>query len=101
MRDDPTSPHFATHLNESDALLWNIERDPHLRTTIVAISILDESPDWDVFRSRLVDACEVVPRLRQKVCENPLRTTPPHWESDREFDIDFHLRRLVVPATGD
>ncbi len=101
MSGDSAATHFATHLNESDALLWSIERDPHLRTTIVAISLLDESPDWDRYRARMEDACRVVPRLRQKVTETPLRIGPPCWQFDDDFDIDFHLRRMVVPAPGD
>lgn len=97
----PSTPQFATHLNESDALLWSIERDPHLRTTIVAISILDESPDWQHLHSRMEGACHIVPRLRQKVMEAPLRVGRPRWQFDEDFDIDYHLRRVVAPAPGD
>ena len=48
--------HFDDVLNPSDALLWTIERDPSLRTTIVAIAVLDRAPDWARLQQRLVDA---------------------------------------------
>jgi WS/DGAT/MGAT family acyltransferase len=91
----------TSRMNASDALLWNIEQDPCLRTTIVAISLLDRSPDWKRFGQRMTEACELVPRLRQRVVTPPLRLGPPHWEMDERFDISYHLRRVVAPAPGD
>ena len=38
-------------MSDSDALMWNIEKDPLLRSTIVTVLLLDQAPDWD----RLVD----------------------------------------------
>jgi diacylglycerol O-acyltransferase / wax synthase len=88
-------------MNASDTLLWNIERDPCLRTTIVAISLLDRSPDWQRLTARMTEACELVPRLRQRVVATPLRLGPPHWEIDERFDISYHLRRVVAPEPSD
>lgn len=92
---------FSSHLNESDSVLWSIERDPVLRTTIVAVSMLDRSPNWKRLRRRMEEACVQVPRLRQKVASTPLRVGPPRWEDDEFFDVDYHLRRVVCPAPGD
>lgn len=92
---------FASHLNESDAVLWSIERDPCLRTTVLAVSLLDSSPDWDRFHARMVEAAQQVSRLRQKVVATPLRLGPPRWEIDDRFDIDYHLRRVAVPPPRD
>jgi WS/DGAT/MGAT family acyltransferase len=91
----------TSRMNASDALLWNIERDPCLRTTIVAISLLDRSPDWHRLTARMAEACELVPRLRQRVVATPLRFGPPHWEMDERFDMSYHLRRVVAPEPGD
>ena len=103
--DTPThevsSRKFASRLNESDALMWTIERDPCLRSTIVAVSMLDRSPDWDRLVQRFAEACEIIPRLRQRIAETPLRLAPPHWEFDEFFDINYHLRRTVVHERGD
>ena len=91
---------FSSHLNESDSVLWSIERDPVLRTTIVAVSMLDRSPNWKRLRRRMDEACIQVPRLRQKVVSTPMRVGPPRWEDDERFDVDYHLRRVVCPAPG-
>jgi hypothetical protein len=32
---------FEPHMNDADAVLWAIERDPVLRTTIGAVGLLD------------------------------------------------------------
>ena len=92
---------FASHLNASDALLWTIERDPCLRSTIVAVSLLDREPEWARVRERIADASEVIPLLRRKVVAAPWRLAPPRWERDRYFDLDYHLRRAQIPEPGD
>ncbi len=93
--------HFSTHLNESDSTLWSIERDPILRTTIVAVSMLDRSPNWERLHDKMEEACILVPRLQQKVVATPMRVGPPRWQDDDRFDVDYHLRRVVCPAPGD
>ena len=92
---------FASRMNASDALLWTIERDPCLRSTIVAISMLDRSPDWQRLRKRIADTCELIPRLRQRVIASPFGLVPPRWELDDYFDLDYHLRRTIAPEPGD
>jgi diacylglycerol O-acyltransferase / wax synthase len=92
---------FTARLNESDAVLWSIERDPCLRTTIVAIALLDRVPEWDRLRTRIVETSLAISRLRQRVVATPMRLGPPRWEVDDRFDIDYHLRRVAVPAPGD
>jgi diacylglycerol O-acyltransferase / wax synthase len=92
---------FSPHLNESDAILWHIERDPALRTTVVAIAVLDRAPDLGRLRARLLEATELVPRLRQRVVETPLHLGPPRWVDDDRFDLEYHLRRVSAPAPGD
>jgi WS/DGAT/MGAT family acyltransferase len=99
-RRQESAIHYASKLNNSDALLWNIERDPSLRTTIVAISVLDRAPDWNHLVDRVLDAVAEVPRLRQRVVAPPLRAGLPRWQDDDRFDIAYHLRRVAVPAPG-
>ena len=96
----PTA-HFSNRMNASDALLWTIERDPCLRSTIVAISMLDRSPDWKRLNSRVAETCEILPRLRQRAVAAPFRLGPPRWARDEYFDLDYHLRRTVAPEPGD
>jgi WS/DGAT/MGAT family acyltransferase len=88
-------------MSDSDAVMWTIERDPCLRSTIVAVMMLDRSPDWGALVRRFEEAAMLIPRLRQRVVEMPLRLAPPRWELDEFFDLGFHLRRAVAPAPGD
>lgn len=97
----PATARFASRLTASDALLWTIERDPCLRSTIVAVSLLDRDPEWARLRDRIADASQVIPLLRRKVVTAPLRMGPPRWETDRYFDLDYHLRRAQAPQPGD
>jgi diacylglycerol O-acyltransferase len=92
---------LPAQLNESDAILWHIERDPALRTTVVAVALLDRAPDASRLRARLLEATELVPRLRQRIVDAPLHIGPPRWVDDDRFDLDYHLRRISAPSPGD
>ncbi len=78
----------------SDAFAWYMEKDPVLRSTVVAIARLDRSPDWCQLRSRIDRLTRLVPTLRMRVQAPPLRLGPPRWTIDEDFDLDFHLRRM-------
>ena len=48
MADDPTQgPRFTRHMSDEDALMWLVEKDPILRSTIVAVALFDRPPDFD------------------------------------------------------
>jgi len=90
---------YDDRMSDSDALMWNIERDPILRSTIIGVWLLDQPPDRDRLRERASRALHAIPRLRQRVAANPFSIAPPRWEIDPDFDLDFHLR--FVRAAGD
>lgn len=86
-------------MSDNDALMWTIEQDPLLRSTITSIAVLESAPDPERLRWKIDRATRVIPRLRQRVVSNPLSVAPPRWEIDPNFDLDFHLR--WVRAAGD
>ncbi len=88
--------HFSDRMSDSDALMWSIESDPALRSTIVSLWILDQSPEWGRFHAKLEQVAAEVPRLRQRVVADPLGLAPPSWEDDPNFDLSFHIRRLKL-----
>jgi WS/DGAT/MGAT family acyltransferase len=98
---EPDVDRFAHHMSDEDALMWHIEKDPVLRSTIVAVARLDQAPDWDRLRTRFERATLLIPRLRQRVLSPPLRIGPPRWTNDAGFDLDFHMRRFRLPPPGD
>src|SRR5436853_4118186 len=96
----PDVARFAHHMSDEDALMWNIEKDPILRSTILAVAILDDVPDWAKLRRRIEQTTRIIPRFRQRALSPPLRVGPPRWTVERTFDLDFHLRRIRLPGPG-
>ena len=86
-------------LNPVDATLWAIRRDPELRTTIVALALLDLVPEWDRLRRVIEQATDRIPRLRQRVVEPSMGLGRPHWE-ETDLDLDYHLRRTAAAEPG-
>ncbi len=91
---------FAHHMSDEDALMWNIEKDPILRSTILAVAMFDSVPDWDMLRRRINRTTLLIPRFRQRVLSPPLRMGPPRWTVEATFDLDYHLRRTRLPGAG-
>lgn len=91
----------ADHMSDEDALMWNIEKDPVLRSTVVATALLDQRPDWDRLVRKVEAATRQVPRMRHRVVSPPFRIGPPRWVVDHDFDLDFHLRRFELPKPSD
>jgi WS/DGAT/MGAT family acyltransferase len=87
-----------SHLNPTDAALWDIERDPMLRTTIVAAMVLDRPVDHRWLTDTLEIVTRRVPRLRQRVVANIAGVGTPRWELDPGFDLADHVR--IVPVDG-
>jgi WS/DGAT/MGAT family acyltransferase len=90
---------FTDRMTDSDSLMWTIEKDPLLRSTITAVLFLDSAPDEKRLRHLLERGTRLVPRMRQRVRGNPYSIAPPRWEVDPHFDLDYHLR--WVGASGD
>lgn len=85
-------------MRDTDAFSWYMERDPVLRSTVVAVAWLDRSPDWPVFSEKLDEATRLIPMLRQRVLQPPGRLSTPRWTFDDGFDMSWHLRRIEAPA---
>jgi diacylglycerol O-acyltransferase len=87
-------------MSDMEALMWRSEASPRLRSGGVILDVLETTPDWE----RLVAAHEWavirVPRLRERVIEDPLRLATPVWAEAEDFDLGYHLRRIGVPEGG-
>ena len=86
-------------MRNSDAFTWAMESDPRLRSTVVSVVLLDRSPDWDAVRERFDLISRKLPMFRQRVVESA-PPAPPRWEYVRDFDLDYHIRRVAAPAAG-
>jgi len=100
---DPKPPRvmrFEDRMSQADALMWNLEADPILRSTILSTWILDRVPSLARFEAKAERATRIIPRLRQRVVSDPLGIAPPKWEEDPYFDLHFHLRRTALTGQG-
>ncbi len=84
-----------------EAVMWELERDPHLSSTFANLTTLDRPPDRARFRARMEAACRAVPRLTQRVRTPAGRFSPPEWHDDPGFDLDRHLRWLDLGGDAD
>jgi len=92
---------FEDRMRDADALAWSIEKDPMLRSTIIAVLVLDRTPDRALVADRLDRGSRLVPRLRQRVVSSPWSLAPPRWEVDPYFDLDYHLRWTRAAGSED
>jgi diacylglycerol O-acyltransferase len=87
-------------LSPLDYLMHRGEAHPATRSAFLGVELLDQPADWGRLREAMDRASRVVIRMRQKVVVPPLPTTPPRWVVDPDFDLDYHLRRIALPAPG-
>lgn len=87
-------------LSELDALMWRTDRHPENAWSGVVLQLLDRTPDWERLHAAHEWFIGIVPRFAQRVVDPVIPVGPSMWEDDPCFDIDFHLRRVALPAPG-
>jgi diacylglycerol O-acyltransferase len=90
----------AGALTPFDTVMWRADTDRAMRSTVMAVELLDTEPDWN----RLVDAHEwasrMVPRLCDRISEPLGFVGIPMWVRDQDFDLRYHLRRYRLGGFG-
>ena len=90
----------SDELTPLETLMWRADTDRAMRSTVMAVEVLDTEPDWD----RLVDAHEwasrMVPRLCDRVSEPFGFVGIPMWVRDQDLDLRYHLRRCRLGGDG-
>jgi diacylglycerol O-acyltransferase / wax synthase len=76
-------------MSSSDALIWHIEQDPLLRSTVMSVWFLERPPSPDRMRSTVERMVAQLPRLRQRVVDGRPR---PSWVQAEHLDIADHYR---------
>src|SRR5947199_4903815 len=73
---------------------------------VASVAILDTSTTAagtltlaDV-QALITDRLPLLPPLRWRLQEVPLGLDYPYWVDDLDFDLDFHVRELALPAPG-
>ncbi len=96
LRKGTMSNRAELFMRDTDAFSWYLEKDPALRSTIVAVAWLDRQPDFDLLAARLERATRLAPRFRQRLLEPPGRLAAPRWVG-ADFDLSLHLHRIDSP----
>jgi diacylglycerol O-acyltransferase len=70
-----------------------------------SVCVLDPSTSPEPFTferfTRLIESrLPLVPPFRRRLVEVPLGLDQPYWIEDPDFDIEFHVRELALPAPG-
>jgi diacylglycerol O-acyltransferase len=91
-------------LNGMDAMLLYSET-PNLHTHTLKVGIInaadfDGEYTFDVFRETLARRLHLLDPLRYKLVDIPWRLHHPMWMENCDVDLDYHLRRVQVPAPG-
>ena len=76
-------------MSSSDALIWHIEQDPQLRSTVMSVWFLQRPPSPERMHGTVERMVSQLPRLRQRVVDDRPR---PRWVAADRFDADAHYR---------
>ena len=84
-----------------DAATWRTSAgSPHLRSTVVALVLLDSTPDWERLCERVERLTRMVPVLRQRPLRGVFGVASPRLAVDPDFDLGLHLRRMRLAGGG-
>ena len=88
----------ARRLGGWDFATWRMATDdPVMRSTIIGLLVLEQTPDWDMLCDRFERASRLAPVLRSKVVEGPLNLQTPRVVVDPNFDLGYHMRHYSLP----
>ena len=96
---------MAQVLTPLDAAFLSIE-SPGVHMNVGGISIFDPSTrpggtlTFEQYRRRLLSRLERLPRLRQRLSQDPFGLGPIRWVHDAAFDPDLHLIHDALPTPG-
>jgi WS/DGAT/MGAT family acyltransferase len=85
-------------MSSSDALIWHIERDPQLRSTVMSVWFLERAPSPERMRETVGRMVTLLPRLRQRVVDERPR---PSWVAADQFDVADHYRYEDLGGTAE
>src|SRR5437763_2308661 len=61
-------------------------------------STMPEPYSFAAMRENISSRLPLVPGFRRKLAPVPLNLARPYWVEDPDFDLDYHVRRVAVPA---
>lgn len=73
---------------------------------VAGLAVLDPSTrstplDLAGLQQLLAERLPLIPPLRWRLAEVPFGLDYPYWVDDPDFDLEFHVREIALPAPGD
>lgn len=90
---------YGARMSENDTVLWRIEQDPLLRSTVTSAWLLESVPDRDRLDAVVHAMVATMPRLRQRVGEEFGGLSTPRWDYDPNFDVNHHYQWTRLAGT--
>jgi len=101
MAEEPVASSVGTPLRGWGAATFRTaSQNASMRSTVVALAVLEGPPDWARLRARVDRLTHFVPELRMRPLQGPGALGGPRLALDPDFDLDVHLRRYRLPADG-
>lgn len=91
---------MPSRMTDAESLMWSVEQDPRLRSTMGAIILVDGALDLERLRNTIVKALPNVPALRERVQPSGIPLVPPERVLDRHLDLDHHLRATRMSGSA-
>jgi diacylglycerol O-acyltransferase len=90
-------------LQPLDAMFIEAEDEDENTSMAIASIAVFQGPALgrDEVMGLIADRLPSVPRYRQKLRTVPFRLGWPVWMDDPDFDLGYHVRRVVLPAPGE
>lgn len=77
---------------------------PSLHMHTLKMAVFDPAPGdgrtFEQMRDQIGRRLSLLPPFRRRLVEVPLHFHHPVWIEDPDFDLDYHVRRVVLPSPG-
>ncbi|MFN2545765.1 MAG: wax ester/triacylglycerol synthase family O-acyltransferase [Actinomycetota bacterium] len=78
---------------------------PNMHMHVLAVSVFDpttvpEGYSFENVRGMIESRLHLVPPFRRRLAAVPFNLNHPVWVEDPDFDLDYHVRRIGLPAPG-
>lgn len=79
---------------------------PNAHMHVAGVYVYDpaDAPEpvtFERFKAEVARRLDLLAPYRRRLVEVPFQLHHPLWIEDPDFDLDYHLRRVAVPAPGD
>lgn len=92
------------HLSGMDATFLHLET-PEMPMHVGGLNILELPPGytgdlWEDIKAHIGSRLHLAPMFTRKLALMPFELADPVWVDDDDVDLDYHVRRVVLPRPG-